>query len=80
MDVNALKLELVQNILNTEEEGVLEQIKLILDSTKGDWWEVLSEKEKAAIEEGIAQLDKGEGVGHDEVMKLVRKKFFNGDK
>lgn len=80
MDVNALKLELVQNILNTEEEGVLEQIKLILDSTKGDWWEVLSEKEKAAIEVGIAQLDKGEGVGHDEVMKLVRKKFFSGDK
>lgn len=33
----------------------------------------ISEGEKSAIKKGIAQLDRGEGVPHSEVMKKYKK-------
>ena len=38
-------------------------------------WETLSEAEKAAIEEGLTQLEKGQGKPHAEVMANFRKKY-----
>lgn len=80
MDVKAIKLELVQNILDTQEERILEQIKLIFDSSKQDWWDALSDEERTTINAGIAQLDRGEAISHEEVMKRVKKIFSSGDK
>ena len=72
MDVKAIKLELVQNILDTQEEGILEQIKLIFDSSRQDWWDVISDENKKANEDGITQLDRGEGISHDEAIKRIK--------
>jgi predicted transcriptional regulator len=33
-----------------------------------DWWDEIDEDEKAEIEEGIAQADRGEVIPHQEVM------------
>lgn len=38
-----------------------------------DWWEIIGDEEKSEIDEGLAQLDKGEFVSHGEVMKNARK-------
>ena len=40
-----------------------------------DFWDELSEEEKASIEEGIAQADRGELFSHEEVMAEIKSKF-----
>ena len=59
MNIHETKLELVKIILNTKEEALLEQVKEIL-SPEGDWWDKLNAQEKAAIDEGLAQANRGE--------------------
>ena len=44
-----------------------------------DWWDQLSKEEKAEIEEGLAQADRGEVVPHKEVMaKYKNSEFYPG--
>lgn len=38
-------------------------------------WDRLSESERAAIEQGLSQLEKGQGIAHNEVMSDFRKKY-----
>ena len=40
-----------------------------------DWWDTVSDTEKAAIQKGVQQLDAGQGIPHEEVMKKVAKKL-----
>ena len=76
MNLQAKKLELVQMILNTEKPSVLAKVEAVLKKEKGsDWWDEISEAEKAAIEKGLAEADRGELIPHEEVMKEVRAKY-----
>ena len=40
---------------------------------KDDWWNEITEDQKKLINTGLAQLDKGEGVPHKDVMKKYAK-------
>jgi len=53
----------------------LQKIKDILLSEKTDWWDEISEEEKLAIDEGLAELDRGEGISHDQVMNEIQAKY-----
>ena len=55
------------------EEEALIYAKTILDTDTNDWWDELSDKEKAGIEEGLAQSERGQGMPHEEVMKKFDK-------
>lgn len=60
------------NSLNDESIIVrLEQVK----QENIDWWDLIGAKEKAAIEEGIAQLDKGEYISHNEMRDEIKNKY-----
>ena len=37
-----------------------------------DWPEDVSEEEKAAVLEGLAQSDRGEGIPHEEAIKMLK--------
>ena len=74
MNINETKLELVKIILDTKEEALLEQVKEIL-SPEGDWWDKLNAQEKAAIDEGLAQANRGELIPHEQVMEEIAKRF-----
>ncbi len=74
MDLDATKLELVQLLLQVKEESTLYKVKSILEKQKSlDWWEDLSADEKASIDEGIKQSERGETISHKEVMKVFDK-------
>lgn len=75
MDIKARKLELVQQILDTDEEEVLKQIELIFGSSQNDWWDRIPQETQMIIEEGIEQLDRGEGIPNEEVRKQIQEKF-----
>jgi predicted transcriptional regulator len=42
-----------------------------------DFWDELSEAQKAQIELAIQQLDAGQGIPHEEVMEKFRKKHVS---
>jgi thiamine pyrophosphate-dependent acetolactate synthase large subunit-like protein len=76
MNLQAKKLELVQLILNIEKPAVLSKVEALLKKEKGaDWWDEISEAEKKAVKESIAEADRGELIPHAEVMEEVRAKY-----
>jgi predicted transcriptional regulator len=73
MNLQAEKIELAQLLLQTNNENLIKKVKALFKSEQKDWWNEASEEEKKAIEKGISQLDKGEGVAHEQVMKKYKK-------
>ena len=45
------------------------------NSKETDWSDELDAEEKAAIEEGLAQIERGEYVSHKEVQKKIKDRF-----
>lgn len=66
------KLELIQWLSTVEDISLLDKI-LALRKQEKDWWKTISDDEKAAIEEGIAQADAGKLIPHSDVRKRYEK-------
>ena len=75
MDIQTTRVELAKLLLSESREAVLEKIGKLLKSNEADWWDEISDGEKQAIEEGIAELDRGEGIPHEQVMKGLDQKY-----
>ena len=67
MDVQSRKLKLIEYILQLKDLQLLERIEEI-SKTSSDWWDQLADDEKAAIERGLAQANRGELKSHEDVM------------
>ena len=67
MDIKAEKLDLIQWLTQLTDKKIINEIKA-LRKEKSDWWNDISNEEKAEIEEGLAQANKGEVVSHEQVM------------
>ena len=75
MDIQSTKLELMQLLLNTHKEDVLEQIKRVFENHEHSTWEEIGDDEKAAIEKGLKQIELGKIKPHHEVMAKFRQKY-----
>ena len=71
MDIQATKIELAQLLLKTDNVLVLNKIKTILKTEKKDWWDELSKEQQDSIDEGCAEIDRGEYVTWEEVKKQI---------
>ena len=73
MDIQAEKLELVQAILNIEDIGLIKKMKKLISkpAESHDWFDDLTEKQQKAVDEAIAELDRGEGIPHEDVMRRL---------
>lgn len=67
------KLSLIQWISSIDDSSVIDKIKKIREEETGDWWDLISKKEKDSIEKGIADADNGDLVQHSEARKLYEK-------
>ncbi len=84
-DIQAEKLSIIQQLLNVDGELLLEAAQKLLDYglKKGarseeqlkDFWDELTEAQKAQIELSRKQLREGKGLPHEEVMEAFRKKY-----
>lgn len=76
MSTAELKYNLVKLIESINDSQMLQAIYTLL-SNKGsvDFWDELSAEQKAAIEESISELDRGEGIPHEQVMKEIKAKY-----
>ena len=71
MDIQTTKIELAQLLLNTDDVSVLNKIKSIFKTEKKDWWDELSKEQQDEIDEGCAQIDRGEYYTWEEVKKQM---------
>lgn len=67
MNLETRKINIISWVSHLQDENVLSRIEE-LQSQKQDWWEMISDEERAEIEEGIAQADRGELKSTDEVL------------
>jgi hypothetical protein len=76
MDIPALKLDLVQKILNTKNPSLLSEINDILQKESGkDWWDQLPNEVQDSILEGIHDIEKGKIFTNDQVIHEAKQKY-----
>ena len=71
--MHAAKLDILQTIMNTNDEGLILDVKAFLSNRKADWFDELSEEQQRDVLEGLAQADRGETISHNDVVKLFGK-------
>ena len=69
MDIQLEKIELIKLLAETENPSIIKDIKKIFQREKKDWWDELTDEQKADIEEGIKDADEGRVVSYEFVMK-----------
>jgi TRAP-type C4-dicarboxylate transport system substrate-binding protein len=76
MDIPALKLDLVQKILDTKNPSLLFEISDILKKeVEKDWWDQLPEEIQDSILEGILDIEQGNIYTHDQVIQEAKQKY-----
>lgn len=76
MDIQTLKLELVQKILNTKNPTLLFKINTILQKdVEKDWWDQLPHEVQDSILEGIQDIDQGKVFTQDQVIQEAKQKY-----
>jgi hypothetical protein len=73
MNADSLKLELVKQLLETEDKGIIAHIKAVFETQTTGWWDTLPTEVKQSVERGIAQADAGETIAHDEARNVYAK-------
>jgi hypothetical protein len=68
MDIQAEKLKLVQAVLNIEDIDLIKEVEDLLTSRNHDWFDDLSEEQQHSVLTGLEQLDRGEGIPHNEAV------------
>lgn len=66
-----LKYDLIEKLVNTEDEAVLNQVRDFLNAEK-NYWDTLNPKLKESLEVALLQVKKKEYVSHDQVIKNIK--------
>jgi len=76
MDIQALKIDLVEKIIRTENQSVLIKIGELLQKEKSeDWWEQLPSEIQESILDGVNDVQEGNVYTHQQVIQEAREKY-----
>jgi hypothetical protein len=76
MDVSALKLDVVQKILNMKNPSLLLKIDNILkEEADADWWDQLPPEVQDSIFEGIQDIEEGRIFTHEQILQDAKQKY-----
>lgn len=75
MDAQILneKLELIQWLSSIEDKSIIKKLIEFRKRETKDWWNKISDAEKASIEKGLKQADNNELEPHSKARKLYEK-------
>ncbi|CAN5364161.1 hypothetical protein BH10BAC1_BH10BAC1_03030 [soil metagenome] len=73
MNVAVTKVELVKQLLNSNNTALINHIKALFETQDLDLWDEMPDDIKQSVERGLKQADKGELKSHSEVMKKYKK-------
>ena len=74
MDIQALKLELVKQILELESKELLDKIYATLKREEKDFWLEMTDDQKEEVEIGRRQVQNGETEDWETVLERLSKK------
>lgn len=64
----------VTEYINHSDERMLRAVHALLEADNAtDWYDDISEEHKAAIDEGIRDMEAGNTIPHKEMVKMYRK-------
>ncbi len=69
MDLQSEKLSVLQQIINSDDESLIRDIKSLITARDFDWFDGLSGSQQNDVLEGINQLDNGESFSHEEAKR-----------
>ena len=75
MDIE-LKQRIAEKIIQSDDDFLLNEIKSLVGLSDNDFWNDLPAQVKSAINEAKGQLDRGEGIPHDDVMTEMKSRFL----
>ncbi len=67
---------LVQKLISTEDDAILDQVKVILSDDK-DFWDDLPEHVKEGINKAKEDIKQGKGIPHEQVMAEIKARYLN---
>lgn len=74
MNIQAEKLHIMKMILETENPEILHSIKKLFAKQKeADFWKTISKDQQEEIELGIDEIEKGETISYESLIKKHRK-------
>ncbi|HMR57486.1 MAG TPA: hypothetical protein PLM56_02175 [Cyclobacteriaceae bacterium] len=74
MDIDT-KYKLLEKLIQTREDAVLDQVKAVLGGYDKDFWDTLDNETQNSILRGKDQSQKGQTRPHDEVMTALKSRF-----
>jgi predicted transcriptional regulator len=76
MDIQTLKLDLVERIVKSENASILIKIKKLFQPEEtDDWWEGLPREVQDSITEGLNDVDKGNVFTHEQIISEAKQKY-----
>lgn len=76
MDIQALKIELAQKILESNKADLLQKIdQLFKKESNNDWWEDLPAEIQDSIMLGLKDAEAGDLLTHEQVVKEAKEKY-----
>jgi hypothetical protein len=76
MDIES-KYRIVEKIIQSNDDYLLNEIKSLVGLSENDFWWELPEEVKQTINQAKSELDRGEGIPHDQVMAEMKSRFLN---
>ncbi len=69
MNIQAEKLNVLQQIINSDDVNLIKDIKSLINNRDMDWFDGLSKSQQNDVTEGLNQLDSGNFFSHEEAKK-----------
>lgn len=70
MSIEAQKIRLIERIAQVESQLVIDKINAVLEQNENDFYDELSDEQRASAKRGLSQLQSGDTVSHAEVKKM----------
>lgn len=74
MDIQAEKLSLIEWIAKVDDDRIIKQFKALQQTSEASL-SSLTEREKAAIDQGLKSIEEGKVHDHDTVMQSTKEKY-----
>lgn len=71
------KIQLIGMIAQLYDMEVVDAIEELLLNSQKDWWENISEQERAAIDVGLADVKNRQLLSNEQVMKEINERYKN---
>ncbi len=72
MNIELEKSKLMKLLEETNDESIIASIKKIFSTKKKDFWDELTDEQKFEIEESDKEIDRGEFVLYEDLLKKYR--------